>query len=114
MFGLFKKNTSEDSIRNCIELAQRAEIFSVMKEGHYDCFLITLTTRSRKSVDHFRNQNSLAAFTECINTRIQNGQYEDPGSAFSDMREVSGWKPDLNVRRLVVDSENQPMLEWQP
>jgi len=113
MFGLFKPSTKK-SVDHCLTLAEKAEIFAVMEDGYYSTFLITLPTIANESIKYFQNHDSLAAFRDAINERIFDGQFTDPGAFFASAREESGWEPNLNVKRMVVDKENELMLHWQP
>ena len=118
MFGFFSKKPSEaNSINTCTALAKNANIDAVMENGNYSGFLIFLDEDVSLLVDHFKNQEALSAFVGAIEDKLSNRQFTDPSDGIdmvAEMREMTGWKPNMNVLRAVFARGNKPVFRWEP
>ena len=118
MFSFFsKKPSTQDSVNYMAALAEGAVIDAVLEEGNYSGFLIFLDIAAGGPyVKHVAHQEALEAFVEAIEDRINNGHYNDPGDEgmAKEMREMSGWKKNLNVIRGVFGRGNKSLFQWNP
>jgi hypothetical protein len=118
MFGLFKKKPSlQESINSCLALANNANIDVVMKEGNYSGFLIFLDEDTLALTNHFKHQEALSAFVGKIEEKISRGQFNDPGAdagMVSEIRAMTGWKPNMAVVRAVIARDDKPVFRWEP
>lgn len=118
MFSFFSKKPSAlDSVNYLTALAKEAVIDAVLDNGNYSGFLIFLDIDTGGTyVKYFAHQEALEAFVESIEERINNGNYNDPGDEgmVKEMREMSGWKKNLNVIRVVLGRGNKQLFQWNP
>jgi hypothetical protein len=118
MFSFFsKKPSTQDSVTYMSTLAKEAVIDAVLENGNYSGFLISLDIDAGGTyVKYFANQEALEAFIGSIEERINNGNYNDPGDdgMVKEMREMSGWKKNLNVIRVVLGRGNKSLFQWNP
>ena len=107
----------QDSVNYMTALAEEAVVDSVFENGNYSGFLIFLDIDAGGAyVKYFAQQEALQAFVGIIEERIKNGNYNDPGNdgMVKEMREMSGWKKNLNVIRVVIGRENKSLFQWNP
>lgn len=118
MFGLFRKKAKEtDSISTCIALANDAAIDAVMENGNYTGFLIFLNEDVSTLAGYFKNQDAMSAFIGAIEDKLSDGQFNDPGAGIDmvdEVRELTGWKPNMNAVRAILDRGNRPVFKWEP
>ncbi|MDR4514577.1 hypothetical protein [Nitrosomonas sp.] len=112
MFGLFKKRHKEESV----SLAKSAAISPVYEKGNYSAFLVEVDGNYSSLIDHFKHQDLLEEFVRCIETRIQNGEFDDPmdddGQYVNSIpRSETGFIPNLNVKRAVV-FQDKVLFSW--
>lgn len=116
MFGFFsKKPSKQDIVSYCTKLATEARIDVVFDNGNYSGFLIFLEADGSSLVNHFKSQEAYSAFVEAIEQRVRDGQFDDPSNEISmvkEMRELTGWKKNLNVVRAVIGRGNKPLFSW--
>lgn len=119
MFGFFSRKPSKnDSVSLCASLAKNANIDVVLEKGNYSGFLIIIDADGSSLADHFiKYPEAQSAFITAIEERIENRQFEDPSVGIDmviEMREMTGWKPDMTVVRAVVGRGNKPLFSWNP
>lgn len=118
MFGFFSKKPSlADSINACTAFAKKANIDVVMENGNYSGFLIFLDEDVSLLVDHFKNKEAISAFVGAIEEKLSNRQFNDPSDGIDmvvEMREMTGWEPNMNVVRAVFARGNKPVFRWEP
>ncbi len=116
MFGFFSnKPSKQDAVSYCAALAKEARIDVFYENGYYGGFLIFLDEDGSSFVNHIVNHiGCTEAFIAGIEVRIHNGQYDDPmdDEMGRKMRELTGWKKNLNVFRAVMGPGNKPLLSW--
>ena len=116
MFSFFsKKPSTQDAVSYMTALAKEAVIDAVLENGNYSGFLIFLDIDAGGAyVKYFAHQKALEAFVEFIEERISNVNYNDPGDEgmVKEMREISGWKKNLNVIRVVLGRGNTSLFQW--
>lgn len=116
MFGIFKK-PSVDSISVCAALANSANIDVVLENGNYCAFLIRIDADGASIAEHFKHPGARSAFVGAIEKRISNRQFDDPSDGLdmvAEMREMTGWKPNVDVMRAVILRGNKPLFRWEP
>jgi hypothetical protein len=118
MFGFFRKKPSRnDSISLCALLAENANIDVVFENGNYSGFLIVIDADGASLADHFKYPEAQTAFIVAIEMRIKDRQFEDPSDGIDmvvEMREMTGYKPNMSVVRAVVGRGNKPLFTWNP
>lgn len=118
MFRIFQKDPPKTrSISTCVELANGARIIAALENGNYSAFLIFLDEDAPKLKPLFENQEALSAFVGVIENRLSNRQFDDPGAEddiVSEAREMTRWKPNMNVLRGVMARGNKPFFKWEP
>lgn len=98
-------------------LAKTANIDVVMENGNYSGFLVFLDEDVSLLADHFKNQEALSSFISAIEEKILNREFTDPSDGIdmvAEMREVTAWKPNMNVVRAVIARGNKPVFRWEP
>lgn len=109
---------SKPSVSNLIEtLIRKASVDAVLENGNYMAFLVQLDADIEPFKAHLKNPEVQSAIVSLVEGRIASRQFEDPcdGIAMlSEVREASGWKPNLNVPRMVVGLQGKPLCKWAP
>jgi len=118
MFGLFaKKPSKSDSVAFCQELIRQASIDIVLEKGKYKAFIVQVGIDAESLSAHFKHPEAQSAIISAVEDRITNHEYKDPSDGVEmvrEMRQMTGWTPNINVLRAVLTREGKPLFSWNP
>lgn len=102
-----------DPLKTCSDLASKASIDVVLKEGHYSAFVIVLGSSGDEFTKAIKNREALQKFVSIIELRIKHRDFEDP-YATTDYANLGLSEPkrNLDVPRVVVDQDEKPLANW--
>jgi len=116
MLNFFKKTPLKvDAIAYCRKLAEGAKIEVVLEQGNYSGFVIFIDVDNDLLAAHFRYPEAISGFVSIIENRIATREFTDESLKLFDMqhmREISGWKPKLDVIRAVFGKNKTPIFNW--
>lgn len=120
VFGLFRRKPSlAEARQNLYELALLVDIYPALEAGNYAAFIVDID--EMEAIDdmyvqkYFSIPSALEKFVATIDSRISNGDFLDPGADLpmvKEMRELSGWKPNINAQRIALGPNKKLLFKW--
>lgn len=119
MFSKFfrKRPSPDESVRRCASLAREATIDVALDAGDYAGFLVRIDEDGASLAPHFQHPEARSAFVDCVDARIREGKFNDPGADIeivAEGRRLTGWTPDTRVLRAVIGRGETPLFTWEP
>jgi hypothetical protein len=96
---------------------EQSHIEARLANGNYEAFLVFLPSYSKSIASCLKHQKALGALIAATEARIERKEFRDPGDEMPmirEHREMTGWKPNMEATRIIMNIDGDPVFSWNP